>query len=215
MFSQLPANDWAPLLPLQTNSDSDMMWSWAESTPQLQILSNNHLLPEDRTTCFGRWILVLFSCLSCICFCYHMLCRCKPTRLFFHKHQLSSSTLTSTSRQATHLHLHLKTRITRQIGTFAQFQAQLQTSRGPVLSRTTNQRGYHYHYHSRTFSLSTAMAPSDLLDREILPDTVQPLNYELSIHDIELGGAFSYQGRVSILAKIATPTKEITLNSHQ
>jgi hypothetical protein len=39
-------------------------------------------------------------------------------------------------------------------------------------------------------------------DRDILDNTVKPINYAISIFDIELGGAFSYQGSVSITAKI-------------
>jgi aminopeptidase N len=52
-------------------------------------------------------------------------------------------------------------------------------------------------------------------DRDILPDTIKPINYDLSIYDLELGGAFSYQGTVSILSKIIRSTNEITLNAHQ
>jgi len=63
-------------------------------------------------------------------------------------------------------------------------------------------------------SLAT-MAPSTPLDRDILPDTVRAVNYDLSIYNIELGGEFSYQGTVSILSKITKASKEIILNSHQ
>lgn len=59
------------------------------------------------------------------------------------------------------------------------------------------------------------MVSAEILDRDILPATVKPVNYDLSIYDIELGGAFSYQGTVSILSKITKPTKDITLNTHQ
>lgn len=52
-------------------------------------------------------------------------------------------------------------------------------------------------------------------DRDILPPNVKPVNYDISLYDLELGGAFSYQGTVSILSKIVESTKEITLNSHQ
>ncbi|TVY83728.1 Aminopeptidase [Lachnellula suecica] len=58
------------------------------------------------------------------------------------------------------------------------------------------------------------MAPTESLDRDILPDTVKAVNYDLSIHDIELGGAFSYQGTVNILSKITKGTKKIVLNTH-
>ncbi|KAH8820428.1 aminopeptidase-like protein [Xylogone sp. PMI_703] len=51
--------------------------------------------------------------------------------------------------------------------------------------------------------------------RDILPDNVRPINYDLSLYDLELGGAFSYQGTVKVLAKITKASKTITLNSHQ
>jgi aminopeptidase N len=59
------------------------------------------------------------------------------------------------------------------------------------------------------------MATTTHPDRDILPDTVKPVNYALSIHDIELGGAFSYQGSVVITAKVSKSTRSITFNSHQ
>jgi aminopeptidase N len=59
------------------------------------------------------------------------------------------------------------------------------------------------------------MAPASTLDRDILPDNVKPVNYDISLYDLELGGAFSYQGTVSILSKILKSSKEITLNAHQ
>jgi aminopeptidase N len=59
------------------------------------------------------------------------------------------------------------------------------------------------------------MASSAALDRDILPDNVKPINYDISIFDLELGGAFSYQGSVAIQLKISKGSKDITLNSHQ
>jgi aminopeptidase N len=59
------------------------------------------------------------------------------------------------------------------------------------------------------------MPPSDVADRDILPDNVKAVNYDISIHDIEMGGAFSYQGTVNILAKVVKPSKQITLNTHE
>ena len=44
---------------------------------------------------------------------------------------------------------------------------------------------------------------------------VKPVNYDISIYDLELGGAFSYQGAVTIEMEIRKPTKEIVLNAHQ
>lgn len=59
------------------------------------------------------------------------------------------------------------------------------------------------------------MASTIRTDRDILPDTVKPINYALSLYDIELGGAFSYQGTITITAKILKNTKSITLNTLQ
>ncbi|QSZ33763.1 hypothetical protein DSL72_005334 [Monilinia vaccinii-corymbosi] len=56
---------------------------------------------------------------------------------------------------------------------------------------------------------------SSTSDRDILPDSAKPSHYALSIYDIELGGAFSYQGSVNIDIKIVKATKEITLNAYQ
>jgi aminopeptidase N len=55
----------------------------------------------------------------------------------------------------------------------------------------------------------------DFNDRDILPDTVKPINYDISIYDLELGGDFGYQGTVSILSEVIKSSKEIVLNSHQ
>jgi aminopeptidase N len=57
--------------------------------------------------------------------------------------------------------------------------------------------------------------PAARLGRDVLPDDIKPINYNLSIYDLELGGSFTYQGTVSILAKILRSTNEIVLNSHQ
>lgn len=57
------------------------------------------------------------------------------------------------------------------------------------------------------------MAPAEKLDRDVLPDVVKPINYAISIYDIELGGTFGYQGTVSVTAKILRATKEIVLNA--
>lgn len=52
-------------------------------------------------------------------------------------------------------------------------------------------------------------------DRDVLPDTVKPSNYAISLYDLEFGGAFGYQGTVTISSEIRNPTKEIVLNAHQ
>lgn len=44
---------------------------------------------------------------------------------------------------------------------------------------------------------------------------VKPVNYDLSIYGLELGGAFSYKGTVCIDIDIKKPTSVITLNAHQ
>jgi aminopeptidase N len=59
------------------------------------------------------------------------------------------------------------------------------------------------------------MTSTNHSDRDILPDTVKPVHYDLSLYDIELGGAFSFQGTVKITAKTLESTKIIVLNSHQ
>jgi aminopeptidase N len=52
-------------------------------------------------------------------------------------------------------------------------------------------------------------------DRDILPGTIKPINYNISIYDLEFGGEFSYQGTVAILSKIIESSREIVLNAHQ
>jgi hypothetical protein len=52
-------------------------------------------------------------------------------------------------------------------------------------------------------------------DRDILPDNVKPINYDISLVDLELGGSFSYQGTVAIQLKVIKTSKEISLNSYQ
>ncbi|GME61115.1 Aminopeptidase 2 [Neofusicoccum parvum] len=52
-------------------------------------------------------------------------------------------------------------------------------------------------------------------DRDVLPDTVKPSNYAISLYDLEFGGSFGYQGTVIISAEIRKPTKQIVLNTHQ
>lgn len=59
------------------------------------------------------------------------------------------------------------------------------------------------------------MASISHTDRDILPDIVKPVHYDLSLYDLELGGAFSFQGTVKITAKVLKNTKSIILNSHQ
>lgn len=57
----------------------------------------------------------------------------------------------------------------------------------------------------------TTMASAD---RSILPDTVKAINYDIELFNLELGGAFSFQGIVKIQVNIKSATKSITLNAH-
>lgn len=59
---------------------------------------------------------------------------------------------------------------------------------------------------------STIMAPSD---RDVLPDTIKPVNYRIDLHDLQLGGSFSFQGSVVIQLDIKSKCKNIILNAHQ
>lgn len=59
------------------------------------------------------------------------------------------------------------------------------------------------------------MASRAFEDRDILPDNVKPVNYDISLFDLELGGAFSYQGSVAIQLKVLRSSREITLNTIQ
>ncbi|KAL8962415.1 MAG: hypothetical protein Q9193_001173 [Seirophora villosa] len=52
-------------------------------------------------------------------------------------------------------------------------------------------------------------------DRDILPDSVKPVNYEISLYDLELGGDFNYKGLVKIELQVKRPTKKIVINAHQ
>ncbi|KAL8741107.1 MAG: hypothetical protein Q9190_006252 [Brigantiaea leucoxantha] len=44
---------------------------------------------------------------------------------------------------------------------------------------------------------------------------VKPVNYYIALHDLELGGAFSFNGTVKITIDVGTATKEIVLNAHE
>lgn len=53
------------------------------------------------------------------------------------------------------------------------------------------------------------------VERDVLPTNIKPINYDISLYDLEFAGDFIYQGTVSILSKVTKPSKEIVLNSHQ
>ncbi|PWY86328.1 aminopeptidase B [Aspergillus sclerotioniger CBS 115572] len=52
-------------------------------------------------------------------------------------------------------------------------------------------------------------------DRDILPDVVKPVHYNVSLFDLQLGGAWGYKGVVRIDSKITRPTREIVINSKE
>ncbi|KAG9712973.1 hypothetical protein KCU73_g16676, partial [Aureobasidium melanogenum] len=54
-----------------------------------------------------------------------------------------------------------------------------------------------------------------MADRDVLPDVVKPSNYAISLFDLELGGSWTYQGKVDIDVEVKQETNEITLNTHQ
>lgn len=54
------------------------------------------------------------------------------------------------------------------------------------------------------------MAPPT--DRDILPDTIKPVNYDLSLSNLEFGGSWSYDGLVKITSKVKQATKEVVVN---
>jgi aminopeptidase N len=53
-----------------------------------------------------------------------------------------------------------------------------------------------------------------MTDRDILPDSVRPSHYALSIRELDFKN-WSYKGTVTIDVAINKPVKEITLNTHQ
>ena len=57
------------------------------------------------------------------------------------------------------------------------------------------------------------MAPPT--DRDILPDTIKPLNYDLSLFNLEFGGEWSYDGLVKIDSKVRASTKEFVINTKE
>ncbi|KAJ5722092.1 Alanine/arginine aminopeptidase [Penicillium malachiteum] len=52
-------------------------------------------------------------------------------------------------------------------------------------------------------------------DRDILPDVAKPINYHVSLFDLQLGGSWGYKGLLKIDTKITRATKEIVLNSKE
>ncbi|KAJ5263707.1 hypothetical protein N7478_011312 [Penicillium angulare] len=52
-------------------------------------------------------------------------------------------------------------------------------------------------------------------DRETLPDVAKPINYHVSLFDLQLGDAWGYKGLLKIDTKVTRATKEIVLNSKE
>ncbi|KAJ5105123.1 Peptidase M1 alanine aminopeptidase/leukotriene A4 hydrolase [Penicillium alfredii] len=52
-------------------------------------------------------------------------------------------------------------------------------------------------------------------DRDTLPDVVKPINYHVSLFDLELGGSWGYKGQLKIDTKVTRATNEIVLNSKE
>ena len=45
--------------------------------------------------------------------------------------------------------------------------------------------------------------------------SIKPINYEISLYDLELGGEYTFQGTVKIDVDIKKATNEIIINAHQ
>ncbi|MCJ1285352.1 hypothetical protein MMC26_004692 [Xylographa opegraphella] len=50
-------------------------------------------------------------------------------------------------------------------------------------------------------------------DRDVLPSSIKPTNYDISLYDLELGGSYSYQGTVKIDLSCHEATRDIILNT--
>lgn len=51
-------------------------------------------------------------------------------------------------------------------------------------------------------------------DRDVLPDSIKPINYDIKIFDLELDGGFAFRGSVTIEIDVKRAVHEITLNAH-
>ncbi|KGO36645.1 Peptidase M1, alanine aminopeptidase/leukotriene A4 hydrolase [Penicillium expansum] len=52
-------------------------------------------------------------------------------------------------------------------------------------------------------------------ERETLPDVVKPINYHVSLFDLQFGGSWGYKGALKIDLKVIRATNEIVLNSKE
>ena len=57
------------------------------------------------------------------------------------------------------------------------------------------------------------MAPPT--DRDVLPDAIKPINYDLSLYNLELGGNWGYDGTVKIDSKVNSETQELVLSAKE
>ncbi|KAK5280490.1 hypothetical protein LTR40_006276 [Exophiala xenobiotica] len=57
------------------------------------------------------------------------------------------------------------------------------------------------------------MAPPG--DRDILPDIIKPVNYDLSLFNLEFGGTWSYDGLLKIASKVKQATNELVINTNE
>ncbi|KAL8660145.1 MAG: hypothetical protein Q9226_000051 [Calogaya cf. arnoldii] len=53
------------------------------------------------------------------------------------------------------------------------------------------------------------------IDRDVLSKNVEPTNYDISLHHLELQEPFSYKGIVKIELQVKSPAKEIVVNAHE
>lgn len=67
---------------------------------------------------------------------------------------------------------------------------------------------------TETFS-RTGRPPPDQLSCFIDPFSVKPINYDISLYDLEYEGEFTYKGSVKIELEVKGPTKDIVVNAHQ
>lgn len=57
--------------------------------------------------------------------------------------------------------------------------------------------------------------PKNNFGRITSNNSAKPLGYELFLYDLELAGAFSFQGTVKIEIEITAASKQIILNAYQ
>ena len=166
-------------------------------TPQLitSLLGNTWVLPSPSPSSFS----------SLICLLYVMLRR--PTLLppvgqrspyFLLQKQLRTPICTLLYKKATFNH--------RQPSGFT-------TS----VHRTSNPQNFkttHLLFNFNPIRQLATMTTSSASDRDVLPDNVKPVNYDISLFDIELGGSFSYEGTVAIQLKVTKSSKEVSLDCH-